>query len=100
MNSPQVIDKQAWPDEVVEALHDGAGEEQHETPLLDEHHLALDVEGLVNILEVLQLQLLWAFVAAVAVILKLVDLIKGGELEHAVQSGLNDLMINSMCKSY
>ena len=50
MYSPEIIDKEARPHQVVEALHDGAGEEQHELPLLDEDHLALDVECLVDIL--------------------------------------------------
>ena len=47
---PEIIDEEARPDQVVEALHDRAGEEQHELPLLDEDHLALDVKRLVDIL--------------------------------------------------
>ena len=47
---PEIIDEEARPDQVVEALHDRAGEEQHELPLLDEDHLALDVQCLVDIL--------------------------------------------------
>ena len=32
-------------------LHDGTGQEQHETPFRYEKHLTLDVKGLVDILE-------------------------------------------------
>ena len=48
---PEIIDEEAGPNKVVEALHDGTGEEQHELPLLDEDHLALDVKCFVHILK-------------------------------------------------
>ena len=31
----QVVDEEAGPDQVVQPLHDGAGQEEHEAPLLD-----------------------------------------------------------------
>ena len=88
----EVVDEEAGPDEVVEPLHDGAGQEQHEAPLLDEDHLPLDVQRLVDVLQVLQLQLARAAVAGAALgVPQLVDLVQGGELEHAVQARLNHL---------
>ena len=41
---PEVIDEEARPDEVVEVLHDGAGQEEHAVPLLHVHHLPLHIE--------------------------------------------------------
>ena len=94
---PEVIDEETRPDQVVEALHDGAGEEQHETPLRDEEHLTLDVESLVQVLQVVQLKLLVALVAVRAggVGPQLVNLILGGQLKHTVQASLNNLGCNS-----
>ena len=47
---PEIIDEEAGPDKVIEALHDRTGEKHHELPLLDEDHLAFDVKCLVDIL--------------------------------------------------
>ena len=38
---PEIIDEEPGPDEVVEVLHDGAGQEQHALPLSHVHHLTL-----------------------------------------------------------
>ena len=47
---PELIDEQARPDEVVEALHDWAGQEQHLLPLSNVDHLALTISvGSLNI---------------------------------------------------
>ena len=40
---PELIDEQARPDEVVEALHDWAGQKQHLLPLSNVDHLTLKI---------------------------------------------------------
>ena len=51
---PELIDEQARPDEVVEALHDWAGQEQHLLPLSNVDHLALTISvGSLNIKDIL-----------------------------------------------
>ena len=47
---PEVVDEQPGPDEAVELVEDGAGQEHHEAPLGHKDHLALDVQGLVYLL--------------------------------------------------
>ena len=49
--SPEIIDEQARPDEVVEVIHHGTGQKEHLLPFSDIDHLALDVESLIHILE-------------------------------------------------
>ena len=48
--SPEIIDEEPCPDERIEVVHDWTPEEEELLPFLDEDHLALDVEGLVNVL--------------------------------------------------
>ena len=47
----QIIYEEPRPDQVVQAFHYGASQEQHEAPFFDEEHLALDMHSLVHILK-------------------------------------------------
>ncbi len=46
----QIVDEQSREDETVEVAHHRAGQKENLAPLGDEHHLALDVQGLINVL--------------------------------------------------
>ena len=46
---PQLINEEAGPDEMVEAIHDRAGQEQHLLPLSDVNHLTLQKNQLMYI---------------------------------------------------
>ena len=50
LHSPEIIDEESGPDEIVEPFHNWAGKEQHLLPLFNVDHLPLDVESLVNVL--------------------------------------------------
>ncbi len=54
----EVVYEEPRPDQVVEIVHDGTGQEQDLVPLLYEQHLTLDVQGLVHLLLINQLMAL------------------------------------------